>query len=121
MKLENLHGNTIWCEPASGSLVLKPTKIILSSHILKLGVAFECVDYTFPFYGVSALHIKVVRQEKLLRPMKLSPPSDGLLWLVIPTNSNLNVVTVISFDLLYTSYVWRPIRVRWSHQQTLPG
>lgn len=37
----NSHCNTIGCEATSSSLILKPTKVILSTHIIKFSIILK--------------------------------------------------------------------------------
>lgn len=73
--MQNSHGNTVRSETSSGGLILKPAKVILSTDIFKLSIILEGVNSALPLYGVSTLHIEMVRQEQFLGSMELPPPT----------------------------------------------
>lgn len=94
--IRNSHSNTVRSKPPCGSFVLEPAKIILRGHILQFGVVLKRVHYALPFDGVCTLHIKVIWQEQLFGPMELSATTNRLLRSVIPSNSDLHIIPVIS-------------------------
>jgi len=117
----NSHSNTVRSESPSGSLVLKSTIVILSTHILELGVVLERVYYAFAFDGVRTLHIIVVGEKKLFGTMELSATPNGLFGSVVPPHTHLHVVPVVLLDLLHARHVRGLGRVRWPHQNAITG
>lgn len=115
----NSHSNTVRSESPSGSLVLKSTIVILSTHILQLGVVLERVYYAFSFNGVSTLHIIVVGEKKLFGTMELSSTPNGLFGSVVPPHTHLHVVPVVLLDLLHARHVRGLRSVRGPHQNAI--
>ncbi|KAJ0510185.1 hypothetical protein HanRHA438_Chr11g0512331 [Helianthus annuus] len=62
-KVKRVHGNAIRSEPSSCSLILKPTKVVLGSNILELGVILESMNNTFVFNCMSTLNVIMIREK----------------------------------------------------------
>jgi len=81
------HSNPVGHEAACRWFILKAAEEILSIDRIKLCISPEAVDIALPLDRVSALYIIVVREEDLLGTVKRTPPTNGLLRPIIPSDS----------------------------------
>jgi hypothetical protein len=114
-----LHCNSVWSEISSGSLVLKAAEEILRSDSLQLDVVAEGVHSAGAFNGISTLNVIVVREEELSGTMEWSPSTLGLFRSIVPAHTQLDVIPVVCFNLLYLGYIGRLLTILCAHQDSV--